>query len=329
MLHYAVYCPPFAAWWLMVCTTALGCRVSLKDKKKKKWSVCWCNFTNLTLTPSKKGKKSAVFLILLDNYSGDLCCSYLGPPWSTRQRHSSYHCSFCATLGFIFSHLCPWQLFFFFLLFSLFLAPALAYHRSCPVTQLWLLPDGQTDRQTERHVAEAIWDFDLFESYSSCWHRLRENLWAWSWQRWRSEEGRDDWYGLAEHFVCVFVCVPKTEGALKTCRYPVCETGLNSGDVPDAISSNFFMSRFFVWNKLELHQLSMNSHVLVLVRDVYPVEGPVWPLFLRMLKDELPLCTCSRRRSSFLVLCLRFANLGFHPAGLAVSWIPLGKRSQG
>lgn len=206
--------------------------------------MCWCNFTVLTLTQSQK---SAVFLTLLHNCNKALCCSYLGP--------FALLGPFASVTSLITVVFAPrWGLFLFIFVhdscFLVFFWVFYSFNFLCSCLRLSITPAAQlpncglyrTDRQT---CGKGLWDSDLFESYSSCWHRLGEKLWAWSWQRWRSEEGRDYWYGLTEHFVCVFVCVcsPKTEGALKTCRYPVCETGLNSGDVPDGISSNFFFFR--------------------------------------------------------------------------------------
>lgn len=146
-------------------------------------------------------KKSAVFLTLPDDCNGGICWSYLGPvrpPRPPRQRHSPYHRGFCTTLEFIFIHRCPLQPFF------IYFFPALVYHPSCPVIQLRLVPDRQTDRQT---CGRSLRDFDLFESYSSCWHRLGESVGMilaemkeWGGQRWLIESRRT-------FCLCVCVCL--------------------------------------------------------------------------------------------------------------------------
>lgn len=150
----------------------------------------------------RRRKKSAVFLTLPDDCNGGICWSYLGPlrpPRPSRQRHSPYHRGFCTTLEFIFVRLCPLQPFFCF-----FFPPCPSVSPQLPSYPTRAHTWQQTDRQT---CGRSLQDFDLFESYSSCWHRLGESVGMilaemkeWGGQRWLIGSRRT-------FCLCVCVCL--------------------------------------------------------------------------------------------------------------------------
>lgn len=183
----------------------------------------------------KEEKKSAVFSSLslttvMEVFAGVILAPFalLGPLASVTQSRFLHHAGVCfrSSLSITAGYFLIFYVFFLFFSLPWCITPAAQLTNSGSY-----LIDRQTDMWPEPSRLWLVWEL------SSCWHRLGESV---------GIIGRDEGVRRAEMTdrvsqnilsLCVCVCSPSAEGALKTCWYPVRKTGLNSCHDPDATSS--------------------------------------------------------------------------------------------